>query len=128
MRLSEKHIHKQIQEKRAMKARVNVKPYHWAIVEQVEGLAKQYLLAEEEYFTLFGLPNEPHEFRIIRIKPNEVDIQLTGSYLVLVNEGKTIGDGQSRTELKLKVGECCKLATPTIDAGMVWDICLEEIC
>ena len=110
-----------------MRAFIRVGSFHWVIVDQIEDPETSYLLAEGECFNLFGLSNEQYEFKIIRIEPATVEIEITGSYLVLVNEEKCVGDGQIFNKIHLKTGESRKLATPTLDAGIVWDIRLEEI-
>jgi hypothetical protein len=110
-----------------MKARIRIGSIHWVIVEQIEDRANHYLLAAGESFSLTGLENETYEFRINRITAQTVDLKFTGPSLALIPENKLIGEGQPRTELTLKVGESRKVATPTLDAGIVWDIHLEEI-
>ena len=110
-----------------MRERIRVGSSYWVIVEQFKDPETTYLLTEGENFRLFGLSNEQHSFRIKRISPMSVDIEITGPYRVLVDEEKCIGDGQPNMEISLKVGESRKVATPTIDAGIVWNIGLEEI-
>ena len=110
-----------------MKARIRVGSFHWVIVEQIKDPDITFLLAAGETLTLFGLSDEPHVFQIKRITPMGVDVELAGPYLVLVPENAGIGDGQLCTEFSLKIGESRKIATPTCDSGIVWDIHLEEI-
>ena len=110
-----------------MKAHILVKPFHWVIVEQIENPETSYLLAAGESFSLTGLANEQYEFRIKRITAHTVDLEFTGPSLALIPENKLIGEGQPRTEFTLKLGESRKVATTTLDAGIVWDIRLEVL-
>jgi hypothetical protein len=110
-----------------MKARIRIASFHWVIVERIEDPETSWLLETGESFSLTGLSNEQYEFRIKRINAQTVELEFTGPNLALIPENKSIGEGQPRTKLILKVGESRKVATPTLDAGILWDIHLEEI-
>jgi hypothetical protein len=114
-------------EKMAMKAHIRIASFHWVIVEQIKDPETTYLLGADESFSLTGLSNEQYEFRVKRISARAVDLEYLGPNLALIPENKSIGEGQPCTKLILKLGESRKIATPTCDAGIVWDIRIEEI-
>jgi hypothetical protein len=109
----------------ALQARIRIASFHWIVVERIEDPETSWLLETGEGFSLTGLSNEQYEFRVKRINAQTVELEFTGPNLALIPENKSIGEGQPCTKLVLKVGKSRKLATPTCDAGIVWDIFIE---